>query len=334
MLRSYQFRIEQQDARQRLDEFLASRLGNLSRMRIANLIRAGACSVNGAGGRAGYRIAEGDAIDLSFDEGTPTSMFPEAIPLEVVHEDDQLVVVVKPAGMLVHPTMSVKTGTLANALAYHMNQPMNQSRIDHVSSILTPQSVTRPGLVHRLDRATSGLMVVAKTPRALTILSRHFRKRLIEKRYVALVQGKVDQESGSINAPIGRDPDQLPHWRVMEDGRPAETRFNVLERIERATLLELEPVTGRTNQLRIHCAQIGHPIVGDEMYDCGLQIADCGTVSRGLESAIPNPQSPIRLCLHASKLAFHHPANGDWISFSSPPPQDITEIIHRYRAQI
>jgi 23S rRNA pseudouridine1911/1915/1917 synthase len=333
MLRSYQFRIEQQDVRQRLDQFLASRFGNLSRMRIANLIQAGACFVNGATGRAGYRIAEGDAIDLSFDEGAPTSMFPEAIPLEVVHEDDQLVVVVKPAGMLVHPTMNVKSGTLANALAYHMNQ----SRVDPLPSILNPQSVTRPGLVHRLDRATSGLLVVTKTPRALTILSRHFRKRLIEKRYVALVHGNIDQDSGSINAPIGRDPDQLPHWRVMEDGRPAETRFNVLERLERATLLELEPVTGRTNQLRIHCAHIGHPIVGDEMYNnCGLQIADRGIGSKSgpdLESAITNPESATRLCLHASKLAFHHPANGDWISFSSPLPRDITEIIHRYRAQ-
>lgn len=337
MLRSYQFRIEQQDARQRLDEFLASRFGNLSRMRLANLIQAGACFVNGAVGRAGYRITKSDVVDVSIDEGAPTSMFPEAIPLEVVHEDDQMVVVVKPAGMLVHPTMSVKSGTLANALAYYMNQPMYQSGIDPLSSILTTQPVTRPGLVHRLDRATSGLMVVAKTPRALTILSRHFRKRLIEKRYVALVRGNVDEESGSINAPIGRDPDQLPHWRPMEDGRPAETRFIVLERLGRATLLELEPVTGRTNQLRIHCAHMGHPIVGDEMYDhCGLRIADCGIGSEGgpgLKSAIHNPQSAIRLCLHASKLSFHHPANGDWSSFSSPLPQDITEIIHRYRAR-
>src|SRR6185369_1469858 len=332
MLRSYQFRIEQQDVRRRLDEFLASRFGNLSRMRIANLIQAGACFVNGAVGRAGYRIAEGDAVDLSFDEGAPTSMLPEAIPLEVVHEDDQLVVVVKPAGMLVHPTMSVKSGTLANALAYHMNQ----SSIDALPFILNPRSVTRPGLVHRLDRATSGLMVVAKTPRALTILSRHFRKRLIEKRYVALVRETVDQDSGSIDARIGRDADQLPHWRVMEDGRPAETRFNVLERLERATLLELEPVTGRTNQLRIHCAHIGHPIVGDEMYrDFEIRIANCEMkgVARDEQSAIRNSQFAIRLCLHASKLAFHHPANGDWISFSSPPPRDITEIIHRHRAQ-
>jgi len=358
MLRSYQFRIEQQDARQRLDAFLASRFGSLSRMRIANLIEAGACFVNSAAGRAGYRIVAGDAVEISFDESAPTSMFPEPIPLDVVHEDDQVIVVVKPAGMLVHPTMSVKSGTLANALAYHLNREFYASsgfrvpgsglepepadhQIDSNLELEIPNpeprlsrhgdchSLTRPGLVHRLDRATSGLIVVAKTPRALTILSRHFRKRLVEKRYLALVRGNVDQESGSINAPIGRDADQLPHWRVMEDGKPAETRFKVIERLEGATLLELEPVTGRTNQLRIHCAHLGHPIVGDEMQsNCGLGSEG----SAGRQSAIANPQSAIRLCLHAWKLAFHHPANGDWMSLSSPLPQDIAEIIQRYRS--
>jgi 23S rRNA pseudouridine1911/1915/1917 synthase len=357
LLRSYQFCIEQPDARQRLDEFLASRFGSLSRMRIANLIQAGACVVNGAAGRAGYRIEAGDAVEVSFDEGAPTSMFREHIPLDVAHEDEHLIVVVKPAGMLVHPTMSVKSGTLANALAYYLNRSRNGSEIEEIedrgsrietseasspdmidpqSSILNPRSVLRPGLVHRLDRATSGLIVVAKTPRALTTLSRHFRKRLVEKRYLALVHGNVDRESGSINAPIGRDPDQLPHWRVMEDGRPAETRYKVLERLDRATLLELEPVTGRTNQLRIHCAHVGHPIVGDEMHsNFGLRISDCGLgaeIPATRESAIANPQSAIRLCLHAWKLAFHHPANGDWISLSSPLPGDIAEIIQRYRS--
>lgn len=199
--------------------------------------------------------------------------------------------------------------------------------IEPRSSILDSPAVTRPGLVHRLDRATSGLIVVAKTPRALTILSRHFRKRLVEKRYLALVRGKVSQEFGSINAPIGRDPDQLPHWRVMEEGKPAETRFKVLDRLERATLLELEPVTGRTNQLRIHCAHMGHPIAGDEMHsDCGLGSES----SAGQESTVHNPQSAIRLCLHAWKLAFHHPANGDWMEFTTPVPDDLAATLKLY----
>ena len=337
MLRSYQFRIEQPDARQRLDEFLASRLGSLSRMRIGNLIEAGACIVNGAAGRAGYRVVADDAIEVSFEEGEPTAMFPEPIPLDVVHEDEHLIVVVKPAGMLVHPTMSVKSGTLVNALAYYLNRsridnsaPSSAELIYPRSSILISRTVTRPGLVHRLDRETSGLIVVAKTPRALTTLSRHFRKRLIEKRYVALVNGIVAEATGTIKAPIGRDPDQRPRWRVMEEGKPAETRFKVLERLERATLLELEPVTGRTNQLRIHCAHIGHPIVGDEMHgDRESRISDHELKAdpQREQSAIRNPQFEIRLCLHASKLSFHHPTTGEWMEFSSPLPAEVTALI-------
>jgi 23S rRNA pseudouridine1911/1915/1917 synthase len=335
MSEALRFQIDERDAGSRVDEFCASRFGNLSRMRIANLIEAGACLVNGDAGRAGYRLAPGDIVEATFDDGAPTSMFPEAIPLEIVFEDDQIVVVVKPAGMLVHPTISVKTGTLANALAYHLNKSaINEGgwRIDPPSAILNPQPLVRPGLVHRLDRATSGLMVIAKTPRALTILSRHFRKRLVEKRYVALVHGEVETDTGSISAPIGRDPEQQPHWRVMEDGKPAETRFKVIERLAGATLVELEPVTGRTNQLRIHCAHVGHPIVGDDLH-CGLRIVDCGLGPESGSSgcAIRNPQSAMRLCLHAAKLAFHHPARSEWMETDSSMPDDFCAIVERFR---
>ncbi|MEK6286694.1 MAG: RluA family pseudouridine synthase [Acidobacteriota bacterium] len=348
---SFQFQIEQRDAGQRLDEFLASRFGSLSRMRIANLIKGGAGLVNGAVGRAGYRILTGDSVEMAFNEGAPTAMSAEPIPLEVIHEDDHVIVVVKAAGMLVHPTLSVKTGTLANALAYHLNYgsgfrvPGSELEPNAEPGTLNPEpppfpdgerhSLIRPGMVHRLDRATSGLIVIAKTAHALTVLSRHFRKRLVEKRYVALVRGDVEADAGSINAPIGRDPDQQPRWRVIETGKPAETRFTVLDRLRRTTLLELEPVTGRTNQLRIHCAHIGHPIVGDEMHDdCGLRIADCelsGQKNQGdeRESAILNPQFAMRLCLHAWKLAFHHPASGEWMEFTTPVPEDIAATIKR-----
>jgi 23S rRNA pseudouridine1911/1915/1917 synthase len=350
MSHSLQFLIEQPDSGQRLDAFFASRFGSLSRMRIANLIEAGACLVNGAVGRAGYRILTGDSIELSFEAGAPTAMSPEPIPLDVIHEDEHLIVVVKPAEMLVHPTMSVKTGTLANALAYHLNKLRIEDggwtiedlagglwdSIDPGSSIQNPQPVIRPGMVHRLDRATSGLMVIAKKPRALSVLSRHFRKRLVEKRYLALVCGNVEEESGSISAPIGRDPDERPRWRVIESGKSAETRFQVLERLRRATLLELEPITGRTNQLRIHCAHMGHPIVGDEMHgNYELRPSDCGwntkTQTKPKQFAIRNPQFEIRLCLHAWKLAFHHPASGEWLEFTAPLPIEIAGIIELYR---
>ena len=167
------------------------------------------------------------------------------------------------------------------------------------------QSVVRPGIVHRLDRDTSGLMVVAKTQRALSILSRHFNRRLVRKRYIALVEGRILADEGAISAPIGRDPDHKPHWRVMDDGKAAETRFRVLERRGDITMVELEPVTGRTNQLRIHCAWAGHAILGDRLY-----------------SNAPAE----RLCLHASELAFHHPAGGEWMEFHSPLPPDITAV--------
>ena len=346
---SFQFQIELPDAGLRLDEFFASRFGSLSRMRITNLIEAGACLVNGAVGRAGYRILAGDSVEISFDDGAPTSMSPEQISLEVIHEDEHVIVVVKPAGMLVHPTMSVKTGTLANALAYHLNKSRIEDggwtiedmvlglpeSLDPQSSFLNRPLVIRPGMVHRLDRATSGLIVIAKNSRALTVLSRHFRKRLVEKRYLALVRGNVEEEAGSISAPIGRDADQRPRWRVMESGKSAETRFKVLERAGRVTLLELEPVTGRTNQLRIHCAHIGHPIVGDEMHgNSGFRIADCESEDTSLriedQSEIRDSQSAFRLCLHASRLAFHHPAGGEWMEFTSPLPADIVETVESY----
>jgi 23S rRNA pseudouridine1911/1915/1917 synthase len=350
MTHFFQFHIEQSDAGLRLDEFFAAHFGSLSRMRIANLIDEGACLVNGAVARPGYHIMQGDAVEVSFEDGAPTSMTPEPIPLEVIYEDEQILIVVKPAGMLVHPTVAVKTGTLANALTYHLNK----SRIedggwtmedlatrpsdsnDPQSSILDPQAVIRPGLVHRLDRATSGLILVARTPRALTILSRHFRKRLVEKRYLALVSGNVDQASGSMTAPIGRDPDQRPHWRIMDTGKVAETRFRVIQRMRRVTLLELTPVTGRTNQLRIHCAHIGHPIVGDEVYgDCEFPISNFELKSEDQietrQSAILNPQFEIRLCLHASSLAFHHPAGGEWMEFASAAPDDMQAIIGQYQ---
>ena len=287
--------IDEGRAGERLDEFLASRLGRLSRMRIANLIAAGACLVNRLEARPGYHLQPNDLIEITI-AGPPTSMDPEPIPLEIIYEDSHLLVVVKPSGMLVHPTRSVKRGTLANALAHHLN---------FKSEISDDRPVVRPGIVHRLDRDTSGLMVIAKTQRALSILSRHFNRRLVRKRYVALVEGHILADEGAICAPIGRDPDNKPHWRVMDDGKAAETRFRVLERRGDITTVELEPVTGRTNQLRIHCAWAGHPILGDLLYS--------------------NARAG-RLCLHASELAFHHPAGGEWVEFHSPLPPDITTV--------
>ena len=294
MSEKFQFRAEEDEAGARLDQFLAARLPNLSRMRIASLVAAGACAVNGAAAHAGFKLRGGDAVEITFDESAAGgAMTPEPIPLAILHEDADLLVVDKPAGMLVHPTRSVKSGTLANALTYHLNRDSH--------------TLVRPGLPHRLDRATSGLLVVAKNQRALTILARHFHRRLVEKRYLALVHGRVREDELTISAPIGREEAEWPKWRVTEGGRAAESRLRVVGRRAHASLVELEPVTGRTNQLRIHCAHVGHAIVGDSWY---------GSTAEA------------RLCLHAARLAFNHPSGGARVEFASALPAEIALLLH------
>lgn len=307
------FCVSAEMANRRLDRLLWTQLSGLSRMRITSLLAAGACTVNRAVVAAGgYHVRTGDLVEVKLSDITPTAMTPEPLEFEIIHEDDYLLVVVKPAGMLVHPTRGVKSGTLINGISYHLNRLLIEER---AASSVEPQKPTfffssaseavRPGMVHRLDQATSGLMVIAKEQRALTRLSDHFRRRLVAKRYLALVRGCVAEDDASISAPIDRDPEAHPKWRVMEGGKPSETRLRVLERTSGMTYVELEPVTGRTNQLRIHCAHRGHPIVGDEWY---------GTSEKG------------RLCLHAAHLAFHHPAGGEWVEFTSPLPAEIGKI--------
>jgi RluA family pseudouridine synthase len=195
----------------------------------------------------------------------------------ILYEDEALLVVDKPAGLLSHPTARVPSGTLLDLLADHLG--------------------FRPNLVHRLDRDTSGLMVVAKTPRAHAVLAKHFAERRVTKAYVALVHGTVDGER-VIEAPIGKSDTETPRWRVLPEGRPSTTRLRTLQAGD-PSRVELEPVTGRTNQLRIHCAFVGHPIVGDRAW---------------------GSPDPGRLCLHAARLDFHHPVGGRWMTFSSGAP--------------
>ena len=330
MSQSFQFRVASEEGGQRLDAVLASRLGNLSRIRIANLLAAKACLVDQRPRHAGYHVETGQTVEITLDETLPTTaMMPEPLPLDILYEDEQILVVNKPSGMLVHPNAKTKSGTLANALAYHLNG-------EGVAPAASIQSaaVIRPGLVHRLDRGTSGLLVVAKTQRALSILTRHFHHRLVKKLYTAIVWGVVDEEAGVVDAPIGINPLKSPPRWVFADGKPAETRFRVTRRTSAATVLDLEPITGRTNQLRIHCAYIGHPIIGDEVY--GQVIGDRWSViseTSGQNSPLSQPATdhrPLttdhRLCLHASQLAFHHPDGGRWMEFQSPLPADLQAL--------
>lgn len=281
--------------KQKLGDYLFDKVRTLSKMYLRELIKTGKCEVNGSLVNSGYRLREGDFIEVEADLTRGTAMQPDDIALDIVFEDAEIVVVNKPAGMLVHPSHRDKNGTLLNALSFHLNAECEVQTDD--SPLHTPRSTfIRPGLPHRLDKQTSGLIVVAKTLHAHRVLTEHFMRRRVAKVYLALVDGIVEEDEGTIEARIGRY-EELKHWGVKEDGKLSETRFRVRERFADSTLLELEPVTGRTNQLRIHCETIGHAIVGD--------------ASRG-----GSPFS--RLCLHAYKLAFPHPGNREMLSFESP----------------
>jgi 23S rRNA pseudouridine1911/1915/1917 synthase len=301
----FEFQVEENFAKTRLEDYLCEKFPNLSKMYLRDLVREGKCEVNGVAENRGHRLRKHDFIEIEADLARETAMKPEAIPLEIIFEDAEILVVNKPAGMLVHPTHRDKNGTLLNALAFYLNQKEEEKRRKgEGEKVLSPSSsspplllssskIIRPGLVHRLDKQTSGLMVVAKQARAHRILAAHFQKKRVEKKYLALVEGVVKEDSGTIVAPIGRFA-EVKYWNIKADGKHSETRFFVKERFADTTLLELEPVTGRTNQLRIHCAFIGHPIVGD-------------TQRGGREFA--------RLCLHAGKLSFWHPNGNGWMEF-------------------
>jgi 23S rRNA pseudouridine1911/1915/1917 synthase len=295
----FRFQVTEADNKKRFDEFLYERIGAVSRMHLRNLLLDERGRVNGNPEKPGYKLKKDDAVEIEIDLSAETSMKPEAIPLEILFEDEAIIVVNKPAEMLVHPTRNVKSGTLLNALSYHLNHELSGEQLRESSeqpNVLNPKSkFIRPGLVHRLDKKTSGLMIIAKTSDAHRTLADHFNRKLVEKKYLALVEGTLAENSGVINAPIGYD-ENLKQWRVLDEGKTAETRFRLLESRDDTTLLELEPVTGRTNQLRIHCTYIGHPIVGD--------------VERG------GREFP-RLCLHAWKIGFWHPRGDGWIEFET-----------------
>lgn len=293
--------------RDRLDEFLFDKFHSLSKMYLREVFKAGNCEVNGYTANAGVVLKSNDFVEIEVDLQRETAMQPENIPLDIVYEEDSFLLVNKPVEMLVHPTHRDKNGTLLNALSYYLNRKIIARRDSNESDAdgITPKSrIIRPGLVHRLDKKTSGLLLIAKTDRAHRVLSDHFQRKLVEKKYLALVEGVVKEDAGEISAPIGRY-EETKFWNIKADGKTSETRFRVLERFADTTLLELQPVTGRTNQLRIHCEFIGHPIVGDERRG-------------GREFS--------RLCLHAYKLSFHHPINHQKLAFEIDLPEDFRQL--------
>jgi 23S rRNA pseudouridine1911/1915/1917 synthase len=290
----FEFQVSERERKMRLEDFLLKHFRFLSKMYLREVVRDGACEVNGRHENRGYRLLPNDFIEIIVDFERQTSLQPEKFPLDIIFEDASILVVNKPAGMLVHPTLKVRTKTLLNGLAFYLNGNQEDKTENAERHI-------RAGLIHRLDQDTSGLMVVSKTARAHRILASHFQRKLVEKRYFALVEGEIKEDSGTIDAPIGRFPEEKI-WNIKPDGKSSITNFWVRERFNDKMLLELEPVTGRTNQLRIHLAHFGHSIVGDEKYG-GRRFK--------------------RMCLHAFKLAFRHPDDGNLLEFETALPEEF-----------
>lgn len=300
MRERFEIQVPASGNKQRLEDFLFGHFVNLSKMYLRDTVKNELCEVNGRFENVGYKLRPNDFIEIEVDPARENAMRPQDIPLDVIYEDSAIIVINKPSGMLVHPTHAEKNGTMLNALSFYLNRSREEGAPEFI----------RPGLIHRLDRHTSGVIVVAKTARAHRILAAHFQRKLVSKLYVAVVDGEVIMRSGIITAPIGRNAEQK-YWCVDPNGKHAETFYRLVERSAERSLLELEPVTGRTNQLRIHCADMGHPITGDKDRD--------GSEFR-------------RLCLHAWKLTLKHPDTSEQMVFEAPVPLDMWEAFTGQRA--
>lgn len=296
--------ISEETAGKRLDSVLASELEDVSRSFLQKLFDEGRVSRNAVPCTKKDKAAPGDRIRVSIPAPEILEAEPENIPLDIVYEDDDVLVVDKPAGMVVHPAPGNSTGTLVNALMYHCG--------DKLSSI---NGVIRPGIVHRIDKDTSGLLMVAKNDAAHASLSEQLQAHTITRKYLAIVCDNIKEEEGTVDAPIGRDPANRLRNAVTADGRRALTHYRVLERFGRFTLIEAVLETGRTHQIRVHMAHIKHPLLGDGLYG----------VQRTREGAR-------RQMLHAEVIGFTHPRDGRYMEFISPLPEDFEEVLRRLRA--
>jgi 23S rRNA pseudouridine1911/1915/1917 synthase len=304
-----EFSLTPEDVGERLDRYVTRQLSMYSRAYVQQLIDQQQVVVDGRAAKAGYRLRAGDRISVSLPPPKPSDTLPQPIALDILYEDVHLLMVNKSAGMVVHPSPGNGCGTLVNALLAHCT---------HLSGI---GGIERPGIVHRLDKDTSGVMVVAKDDATHRALARLFANREVKKQYLAVVQGNIHEAAGVIDAAVGRHPvrrqQMSTHTRV---GRPAMTEFRVLERFGLYSLVELRPRTGRTHQIRVHMAAIGHPLLGDPTY---------GYSPRAL------PRSPLaqrlawfhRQALHAWGLGLVHPAMGVWLECRAPLPADLEQVL-------
>ena len=301
-MEQYEFKIDSAASRERLDVFLSTQQTEISRSRLKNLIVEGRVTVNGVVRPVGYKVREGDQVTIQVPTPVPLDNVAEPIPLNIIFEDEYLLALNKSAGIVVHPAPGHYTGTLVNALLYHCKD---------LSGI---GGVERPGIVHRLDKDTSGLVLVAKTELAHKNLASQFKKREIHKEYLAIVKGNVKKDTGLVNVSIGR---HKIHRKKMDtralNGREASTEYQVVYRCKDWSYLKLWPKTGRTHQIRVHLASIHHPVIGDQLY---------GGKSPNLKMC--------RQALHAHRLELKHPVSGSDLSFNAPLPPDMETFLQTH----
>lgn len=320
---SLTFQPEVEDVEKRLDAFLAEKIEGWSRSRLQKLIDDGDISVNGKQAKSSYKLHARDEIEVELTDTLVERFEPENIPIDVVYEDEFFAVINKPAGMVVHPGAGVKNGTLANAVAYHFN--LKYSDFDSENTENTEATFqsrkSRIGIVHRLDKNTSGLIVVAKNEHIHEGLAEQFRNREVYKSYVALAHGRIETQIGKIEAAIGRDVRQRTRMAIVKGARAALTLWKVRQRFDKFTLLDVEIKTGRTHQIRVHLASIKHPVVGDETYNGGR---DKTVGDAAIRKAIAELD---RFFLHAEKLSFVHPKTKEKMNFTAPLAPELTSFL-------
>lgn len=302
-MENYLFEI-QEDQQMRLDKYLAEQFPEQTRSYLQKLIKDGEVTVNGKNVKTGYQLSKGDEVCVNIPEPKELDVEPQKMDLDIVYEDEDVILINKPKGMVVHPAPGHTTDTLVNGLLYHCK--------DNLSGI---NGVARPGIVHRIDRDTTGILIVCKNDMSHNSIAAQLKEHSINRRYRALVHGNLKEDTGTVEGPIGRHPIDRKKMSINEkNGKPAVTHYTVLERFGNYTLIECKLETGRTHQIRVHMTSIGHPLVGDEVYGP----AKCPFKLQGQ-------------CLHAMVLGFVHPRTGEYMEFSTDLPGYFEDLLRKLR---